>query len=145
MASRASEAASHLNLDLVLRPVNSSAQLSRALQELRPRDSLLAPDIDTLDIPAVILEKSLLFRIPAVFPAALWVGHGALVSYGPDHYAQGVQAARLVTKILRGARPQDLPIESAAKIELAVNLKTAASLRLELPRKVLLRADRLTR
>jgi len=80
-----------------------------------------------------------------VFPAALWVVHGGLVSYGSDYHAQGVQAARLVAKILRGARPQDLPVEGADKIDLAVNLKTASLLGLTVPRKVLLRADMLRR
>jgi putative ABC transport system substrate-binding protein len=98
-----------------------------------------------LDIPAAILEVSLSSRVPAAFPAALWVSHGGLVSYGSDYHAQGIQAARLVAKILRGARPQDLPVEGADKIDLAVNLKTAALLGLSVPRKVLLRADVLRR
>ena len=76
-----------------------------------------------------------------MFPTALWVGHGGLVSYGPDYYAQGVQAAGLVAKILRGARPRDLPVEGADKIDLAVNLKTAELLGIAVPRKILLRAD----
>jgi putative ABC transport system substrate-binding protein len=63
------------------------------------------------------------------------------VSYGPDYYAQGVQAATLVAKILRGAQPRDVPVEGAEKIDLAVNLKTADLLGLIVPRKILLRAD----
>ena len=98
-----------------------------------------------MDIPAVMLEVSLSSRVPAVFPAALWVGHGGLVSYGSDYHAQGVQAARLVAKLLRGARPQDLPVEGADKIDLAVNLKTASVLGLPVPRKILLRADTIRR
>jgi putative tryptophan/tyrosine transport system substrate-binding protein len=144
-ARKAQEAGPRLKLRVVERPVRTAEELERALKELRPGDALLPPDIATMDIPAVILEASLAARIPAVFPAALWVGHGGLVSYGPDYYAQGVQAARLVAKILRGARPQDLPVEGADKIDLAVNLKTANLLGLTVPRKVLLRADRLQR
>jgi len=144
-ARKAQEAGPRLKLRVVERPVRTAEELEWALKELRPGDALLPPDIATMDIPAVILEASLAARIPAVFPAALWVGHGGLVSYGPDYYAQGVQAARLVAKILRGARPQDLPVEGADKIDLAVNLKTASLLGLTVPRKVLLRADRLQR
>jgi putative ABC transport system substrate-binding protein len=144
-ARKAQEAGPRLKLLVVERPVRTPEELERALKELRPRDALLPPDIATMDIPAVILEASLATRIPAVFPAALWVGHGGLVSYGPDYYAQGVQAAKLVAKILRGAHPQDLPVEGADKIDLAVNLKTANLLGLMVPRKVLLRADRLQR
>jgi putative ABC transport system substrate-binding protein len=144
-ARKAQEAGPRLKLRVVERAVRTTEELERALKELRPGDALLPPDIATLDIPAVILEASLAARIPAVFPAALWVGHGGLVSYGPDYYAQGVQAARLVAKILRGARPQDLPVEGADKIDLVVNLRTADLLGLTVPRKVLLRADRLQR
>jgi putative ABC transport system substrate-binding protein len=144
-ARKAQEAGPRLKLRVVERPVRTAEELEWALKELGPGDALLPPDIATMDIPAVILEASLAARIPAVFPAALWVGYGGLVSYGPDYYAQGVQAARLVAKILRGARPQDLPVEGADKIDLAVNLKTANLLGLTVPRKVLLRADRLRR
>ncbi len=144
-ARKAQEAGPRLRLGVVDRPVRTPEELERALRELQPGDALLPPDIAAMDIPAVILEASLAARIPAVFPAALWVGHGGLVSYGPDYYAQGVQAARLVAKILRGARPQDLPVEGADKIDLAVNLKTANLFGLAVPRKVLLRADRLQR
>jgi putative ABC transport system substrate-binding protein len=63
------------------------------------------------------------------------------VSYGPDFHAQGVQAARLVVKILHGARPRDLPVEGTDKIDLAVNLKTASQIGVVVPRKLMLRAD----
>jgi putative ABC transport system substrate-binding protein len=142
---RALEVAPRLGLEIVPRTVLASGQLDELLRGLRPGDALLAPDIATLDIPAVILEASLSSRIPAVFSAELWVSHGGLVSYGADYRAQGVQAARLVAKILHGTRPQDLPVESADKIDLAVNLKTAGLLGITVPRKVLLRADVLRR
>jgi putative ABC transport system substrate-binding protein len=144
-ARKAHDAGPRLGLRVLDRPVRTTEELELALKQLQPGDALLPPDIATMDIPAVILEASLASRIPAVFPAALWVSHGALVSYGPDYYAQGIQAARLVAKILRGARPRDLPVEGADKIDLAVNLKTASLLGLTVPRKMLLRADRLER
>ena len=59
----------------------------------------------------------------------------------PTTTPQGVQAAALVAKILRGTRPQDLPVEGAERIDLAVNLKTADLLGITVPRKILLRAD----
>lgn len=144
-ARKAREVAPLLNVEVVARAVRTPEELKQALQAVKTGDALLPPDVATMDIPAVILEASLVSRVPAVFPAALWVGHGGLVSYGPDYYAQGVQAARLVAKILRGARPQDLPVEGADKIALTVNTKTARLLGLEIPRKVLLRADKLQR
>jgi putative ABC transport system substrate-binding protein len=142
---KAQEVAPRLGLTVVARAVGNAQQLEEALREIPRGEGLLPPDIATLDIPAAILETSLSSRIPAVFPSSLWVGHGGLASYGPDYRAQGVQAARLVAKILRGARPEDLPVEGAVKINLAVNLKTASQLGVTVPRKVLLRADLLKR
>ena len=143
--AKALEAAPRLKLDLVPRTVLSPEQLDLVLKELRPGDALLAPDTATMDVPAALLEASLASRIPTVFSADLWVTNGGLVSYGAEYRAQGVQAARLVARILRGTRPQDLPVEGADKIDLAVNLKTAALLGVTVPRKVLLRADMLRR
>ena len=93
---KAEDAAPRLGLAPVARPVRTPEELERALQEIRPGDALLPPDIATMDIPAILLEVSLTSRVPAVFPASLWVGHGGLVSYGSDYHAQGVQAARQI-------------------------------------------------
>ena len=105
----ADQAARHLKVELLARSVESADQLKRTLLEVRPGDGLLSPEMDALDITAAILDKSLKSRVPAVFPTAHWVARGGLVSYGPDLYAQGVQAAGIVARILRGTRPQDLP------------------------------------
>ena len=142
---RALKAAPQLGLEVVPRTVMAPEQLDELLKTLRPGDALLAPDVATMDIPALMLEVSLASRIPAVFSSGLWVGHGGLVSYGADYRARGAQAARLVARILRGTRPQDLPVEGADEIDLAVNLKTARLLGVTVPRKVLLRADVLRR
>jgi putative ABC transport system substrate-binding protein len=141
MLARARDAAPRVKVELVPRAVLNAQELALALRELKPGDGLLAPEIVTLDIPVAILEASLKSRVPAVFTTALWVGHGGLVSYGPDYYAQGVQAAGLVARILRGAKPADVPVEGADRIELAVNLKTAEVIGVTVPRKVMLRAE----
>jgi len=139
--TRAVEVSSRFGIEIMPRTVRTPDELDRILDGLRPGDALLVPDLATMDLSAVLLETSLVRRIPAVFSAELWVSHGGLVSYGADYRAQGVQAARLVGKILRGALPRDLPVEGAEHIVLAVNLKTAASLGLTVPRQVLFRAD----
>jgi putative ABC transport system substrate-binding protein len=141
----AEAAAKQLNVEVLSRPVHNAQQLQHALKSVRPGDALLPPDVATLDVPAALLELSISSRTPAVFATSLWVGHGGLVSYGSDYHAEGVQAARLVAKILRGARPGDLPVEGADKIDLAVNLKTAAALGVTVPRKIMLRADTIRR
>jgi putative ABC transport system substrate-binding protein len=139
--ARAREAAPQVKVELVPRAVLNAQELALALREVRAGDGLLAPESATLDVPVAILEASLRSRVPAVFTTALWVGHGGLASYGPDYFAQGIQAAGLVAKILRGARPADVPVEGADRIELAVNLKTAELIGVTVPRKVMLRAE----
>jgi len=141
MITRALETAQRLKLDVVPRGVVDAGEVKRLFQEIRRDDAVLAPESSNPELTIAIIEQSLARRVPAVFGTALWIGYGGLISYGPDYYAQGVQAAALVAKILRGARPQDLPVEGADKIDLAVNLKTAELLGLTVPQKILLRAD----
>ena len=144
-ALSAESAAAKLGMRLLSRPVWTPQDLDRALNDLQPGDALLPPDVGTLDIPAILLETSLAGRVPIVFTAALYVEHGGLASYGAEYRAQGVQAARLVAKILRGARPADLPVEGADQIDVALNLKTATAFELRVPRKVLFRANQVLR
>lgn len=141
MIDRAFAAAYRMKLAIVPKGVRDAAELRRVLREVRRDDALLVPEGSNPDLAVAIIEQSRASRVPAIFGTALWVGYGGLVSYGPDYYAQGVQAAGLVAKILRGARPRDLPVEGAEKIDLAVNLKTAELLGLTVPQKILLRAD----
>jgi putative tryptophan/tyrosine transport system substrate-binding protein len=141
MIGKALEAAQCMNLEVLPKGVLDAGELKQVLREVRRGDAVLAPEGSNPDLTVAIIEQSLALRVPAVFGTALWVGYGGLMSYGPDYYAQGVQAAALVAKIWRGARPQDLPVEGAEKIDLAVNLKTADLLGLAVPRKILLRAD----
>lgn len=135
------DAAAKLGLELSVRAVSDAAQLASALKEVKSGDGLFAPTSDTLDIPVAIHEAALASRLPAVFPSAIWAGYGAVVSYGPDFRAQGVQAARLVVKIMAGAKPSDIPVEGAEHIHLALNLKTAGLLGLAVPRKLIFRAN----
>ncbi len=133
--------AGQLGLELLYRPVGDAGQLAQALQEVRPGDALLAPGGNQLDILNAIHRAALLSGIPAMFASAIWVGRGALASYGPDPGAQGAQAARLAVRIFRGARPQDLPVEPAEQIHLALNLKRANQLGVPVAARLLFRAD----
>jgi putative tryptophan/tyrosine transport system substrate-binding protein len=141
MIGKALEAAQRTKTNLVPKSVLDPKDLKQILGEVRPGDAVLTLEGSNPDLPIAVIERSLALRLPAVFGTALWVGYGGLMSYGPDYFAQGVQAAALVAKILRGAHPRDLPVEGAEKIDLAVNLKTAELLGLTVPRKILLRAD----
>jgi putative ABC transport system substrate-binding protein len=81
-------------------------------------------------------------RLPAMFPFRDFVDAGGLIAYGPAWPDVFDQAARLVDRILRGARPSDLPVARAGRSELVINLRTARALALKIPAPLLQRADR---
>jgi putative ABC transport system substrate-binding protein len=81
-------------------------------------------------------------RLPSAFGFREPVEAGGLLSYGPDGWAIAAQCMVYVDRILRGAKPADLPVELPSKQELAINLRTARALGITVPQPVLLRADR---
>ena len=88
-----------------------------------------------------IAELAISSRLPTMYELRPYVEAGGLLSYGADIYAIWRQAAGFVDRILKGAKPGDLPIEQPTKFELVVNMKTAKALGLAIPSSLLLRAD----
>lgn len=89
----------------------------------------------------LIIALASQYRLPAVYTSRFSVAAGGLISYGPDRLDQFRRAAGYVDRILKGERPADLPVQAPTKYELAINLKTAKALGLEVPTTLLSRAD----
>jgi putative tryptophan/tyrosine transport system substrate-binding protein len=88
-----------------------------------------------------ICEFALKHRLPAIYTFRLFVDAGGLMSYSYNLPEQWQRAATYVDKILKGAKPGDLPVEQPTKFELVINLKTAKALGLTIPQSLLVRAD----
>ncbi len=89
----------------------------------------------------MIVQFALRHRLPSITTPRAAAEAGLLMSYGPNPFDVGRQAARYVDKILKGAKPADLPVEQPTKFELVINLKTAKALGLTIPLSLLQRAD----
>ena len=89
-----------------------------------------------------IIELAERYNLPAIYFRQLFVTAGGLVSYGPDIVDQYRRAADYVDRILRGAKPADLPVQTPTDYQLAINLKTAKALGLDVPSALLARADK---
>jgi ABC-type uncharacterized transport system substrate-binding protein len=90
---------------------------------------------------ARVVELANTHRLPSMFIGKHWAQAGGLIAYGADFLLMFRRTADYVAKILKGAKPADLPVEQATRFELIVNLKTARAIGIELPTAILLRAD----
>jgi putative ABC transport system substrate-binding protein len=102
---------------------------------------IIAPGARVALHRTLIAKLASMHRLPTVYPFRTDVIAGGLVSYGADPFDQFWRAAGYVDRILKGAKPADLPVQAPTKYELVVNLKTAKALGLEVPATVLARAD----
>lgn len=128
-----------------------SRLLALAAELLALRTSIASVRLDTLIVALdpvffslrnILIETSARHRLPAVYPLPSYSEDGGLLSYGFNLSDSFKRAASFVDRILKGAKPGDLPVERPLKFELLVNLKTARALSLAIPQPVLLRADR---
>jgi putative ABC transport system substrate-binding protein len=138
------QAARALGLRVQFWPASDAAQIEPAIEAaVRDRaDILLVAGDPLFHLPAErIPGLAARARLPAIYLLRRLAHAGGLVSYGPDIPALFQRAASYVDRILRGARPADLPVEQPSKFDLVVNLKAAKALGLTIPQSVLLRAD----
>ena len=124
--------------------VRDARELDAAFEAIireHPEALLLLVDPFTLSQRSRIVEFAAAQRLPAMYETSDFVDAGGLISYGPIVSDQYRRAATYVDKILRGAKPADLPVEQPTKFELAINLKAAKALGIKFPDSILLRAD----
>lgn len=140
------EAASRLlGLQLKLVEVRKPADLDEAFRivaEARPSAFITLGDAMLLNNRERIGNFAVANRLPGAFPSSEFAEAGGLIAYGPNLAAVYHRAAAFVDKILKGAKPGELPVEQPTKFELVVNLKTAKALGLKIPPPILARADR---
>ena len=140
------ETAKKLGIQLVRRDVATKEEIEKALLET-PRGSVDA----IVHVPSglvsahikPLIEKAKGDRLPLIVHEESMVRMGALVSYGADFHHMGAQAAKIVVKVLKGAKPADIPVEAPEMLLLSINLATAKAIGLKVPRSVVERAHRL--
>jgi putative ABC transport system substrate-binding protein len=144
MLKQVSDMAGGLGLRLQLIEVRSSEEFERAFANMaKERVDALFP----LPSPMLYQERKRLvdlaaqYRLPAVYNAREFVDVGGLISYGASVPELNRRAAAYVDKILKGAKPSNLPVEQPTKFDLAVNRKTAKSLGIDVPSSLLATAD----
>lgn len=144
MLAQIAEVASPLGLRLQILEARTADEIAVAfdrLPALKPDALLVLPDPWFLSQRSRIVELTLSHRIPAMFHLRQYVETGGLIAYGPTYIESFQQGAVLVDKILRGAKPPQLPVEQPWRYEVAINLKTARTLGITIPQSVLPRAD----
>jgi putative ABC transport system substrate-binding protein len=134
---QAIEAAASLSaVEVIATAVNNQAEIEAAVTALGVRHGsglVTLPDVFTEIHRELITRLATSQRVPAIYPFRTFVEAGGLMSYGVNAIEQFRQAATYVDRILRGAKPADLPIQAPTKFELVINLKTAKALGLTVP------------
>jgi putative ABC transport system substrate-binding protein len=142
--AEAQRAARQLGVRLEMFDARNAAEIDaslRAIQRSAPHAILVASDLGLLTEKARITSAIRKARIPAVFPWREYHEHGALMSYGPDYKEVLRRTASYAVKILKGAKPSDLPVEEISKFDLVIDLRVAHELGINVSQELLFRAD----
>jgi putative ABC transport system substrate-binding protein len=135
---------SALHLSVFLKPVSGDLKQDFAdMVQQGYRSLYVAYGITLQQRMAEVVELAAQHRLPAMYLGAEWVDLGGLMSYTPSLLAAFRTSARFVDRILKGAKPADLPVEQPTVFELVINLKTTKALGLKIPPSLLMRADRM--
>jgi putative ABC transport system substrate-binding protein len=137
-------AARSLKVELIPAPVHNDAEIETAINDLgrEPGSGLVVmPDTFLVVHRAPIISAAARNNVPAVYTNPEYARDGGLLVYGPDFVDIHRRAASYVDRILRGAKPADLPVQLPTKFEMVINLKTAKALGLTIPETLLATAD----
>jgi putative ABC transport system substrate-binding protein len=140
----AKSVASSLAIELAPSPVENAADIERVIESFarQPNGGLVVLPGTPTEHRDLVIALAARQRLPAVYYARFFVTAGGLMSYGTADFAdQSRQAASYVDRILRGARPADLPVQAPTRYQTTLNLKTAKALGLDVPPSLLVRAD----
>jgi ABC-type uncharacterized transport system substrate-binding protein len=143
-ARAADAAATRLGLTLIRVEVRERSEVTQGLARalsLRAEALLVFEGFVFADSGDDIIPFAARHRLPMISGVRTWTERGALLSYAPDIAAMWRSTAAYVDRILRGARPSDLPVEQPTRLELTMNLRTAKALGLTIPPSILVRAD----
>ena len=134
-----------LKIEVRLVSASDRKELDAALQEISRAGAV---GVMVLEDPLLIAHRRRIIdfmaqhRVPTMYTSSGWAERGGLLEYAPDFGALYSRAATYVDRVLRGAKPGDLPVELPTKFDLVINLRTATALGLTIPQSLLLRADR---
>ena len=120
---------------------NDFGDAFEAMERDKPDGLLMVADALTFLNRKRVFDFAAEHRLPAIYETSAFARDGGLMSYGPDENETAERGANLVLRILKGERPNDLPLEQPTRFRLVINLKTAKGLGLTIPQSVLLRAD----
>jgi putative ABC transport system substrate-binding protein len=132
-----------LGLEVIILEIRRAEDIAPAFEGLKGRAEALSVVTDPLMVTNRLHINTLAqdARLPTIYPAREYVESGGLISYGANYPELFRRTAEFVDRILRGAKPSDIPVEQPTKFDLVINLKTAKALGLEIPPAVLGRAD----
>jgi putative tryptophan/tyrosine transport system substrate-binding protein len=137
--------ANALRLNFRATPVTTTTNLESDIEAFAREPSpsvIVLPGGRTSDNRETIIALAARYRLPSVYPYSYFAESGGLASYGSDDFELMRRAAEYVDRILRGAKPGDLPVQAPTKFELVINIKTAKTLGIAIPADVLAIADR---
>jgi putative tryptophan/tyrosine transport system substrate-binding protein len=137
-------AAASFGMEAIVSPVDDMPALERVVgtSARQPNSGLIVmPDAFTIGHHADITSLVARYRVPAVYPFRIFAEVGGLVSYGSSALDEFRRAASYADRILKGAKPSELPVQTPINFDLVINLKTAKALGLDVPSSIRLRAD----